>query len=327
MLAPSVTVYLVFLFIGPQDSVNQKPRTDSLKWNLLIPDTATMSRAWEIPNNPTVDTQRLDPQERDKVLRGFFLFMNTSKAGRRFSGGTMSCNNCHPNGGQREKAMPLVGVDRVFPEYNKRAGRFFTLEDRIVGCVLRSVNATGATNRRVRTRHENELEGATLTPESEEVQAIAAYIRWLSSGREIPNDIPWRGHNTLPASVLIPVEKLNPKLGGKIFLEYCSPCHGKDGQGVEIGDKRAGPLWGKNSWNDGAGAARTYTLAGMIQDWMPYLYPGKLTDEEAQHVAAYITSKSRPSFPYKSKDYLKEKIPLDAVYYKQIYRKNPLSRK
>ena len=92
-------------------------------------------------------------------------------------------------------------------------------------------------------------------------------------------------------------------------------CHGPDGQGVEIGDKKAGPLWGPGSWNDGAGAARIYTLAGMIRYSMPYLDPGNMTDEDAQQLAAFINSKPRPVFPFKDRDYLTEKLPPDAVYY------------
>ena len=92
-------------------------------------------------------------------------------------------------------------------------------------------------------------------------------------------------------------------------------CHGADGQGVQIGDKKAGPLWGPASWNDGAGAARVYTLAGIIRYSMPYLNPGSLTDEEAQQVAAFITSKPRPVYPFKNLDYTGSKIPVDAVYY------------
>ncbi len=312
------------LFVVRQDSDQQRSNVGSLKWNLLIPDTATMVRAWQVPHDPTNDSQHLDPQKAKMIQRGFRLFMNTAEAGARFSGGTMSCNNCHPNGGQREKALPLVGVDLAFPEYNKRSGRMFSLEERIIGCLLRSVNATGTRDQSVVTRHENELTGSTLTSETEEVQALASYIRWLSADRKIPKNIPWRGHNTLPVSALIPIEKLDVNTGERLYAENCSSCHGKDGQGVSIGDRRAGPLWGPNSWNDGAGAARTYTLAGMIRNWMPYLNPGKLTDEEAQHIAAYITSKPRPKFPFKDKDYLKEKIPVDAVYYPQLYPRNPL---
>ena len=82
--------------------------------------------------------------------------------------------------------------------------------------------------------------------------------------------------------------------GEAIYVERCATCHGPDGQGVQIGDKIAGPALGTRSWNDGAGAARVYTLAGMIRYSMPYLDPGNITDEDAQHVAAFIDSKPRP---------------------------------
>jgi cytochrome c len=48
---------------------------------------------------------------------------------------------------------------------------------------------------------------------------------------------------------------------------------------------------------------------------MPYLNPGKLTDEEAQQVAAFIDTRPRPTYPYKDQDYRTEKIPPDSVYY------------
>ena len=72
------------------------------------------------------------------------------------------------------------------------------------------------------------------------------------------------------------------------------PRRGRPGRA--IGDKKAGPLWGPDSWNDGAGAARVYTLAGIIRYTMPYLDPGSLTDEDAQQLAAFINSKPRPVY-------------------------------
>jgi cytochrome c len=48
---------------------------------------------------------------------------------------------------------------------------------------------------------------------------------------------------------------------------------------------------------------------------MPYLDPGSLSDEDAQQIAAFITSKPRPSYPAKDQDYRTEKLPPDAVYY------------
>lgn len=307
--------------------VPQMSRSDSLSWGVLIPATAPIGRSWEIPRNPLVGQTADDSAKMKSVLRGFALFTNTSKLATPLSGSTMSCNNCHPNGGQREKAMPLVGIDKIFPEYNKRAGRIFTLEDRIVGCLLRSINATGSRTLGTMTRHESELNGSSLNAETREVRDLASYITWLSTRLDVGKQIPWRGQNSLPPSALIPVKKLNPKLGKALYDEWCSYCHGKDGQGVDFFGRRPGPLWGPNSWNDGAGAARTYTLAGMIRNWMPYINPGRLTDEQAQHIAAYITSQPRPNFPYKNKDYLKEKVPADAVYYKQLYGMNPLIQK
>src|SRR4051794_9951136 len=114
---------------------------------------------------------------------------------------------------------------------------------------------------------------------------------------------------------MIPVKALDPRRGESIFNERCTTCHGSDGQGVAVGDKKPGPLWGRDSWNDGAGAARVYTLAGIIRYAMPYLDPGSLTDEEAQQVAAFINSKPRPAYPFKAQDYLAEKLPADSVYY------------
>ena len=337
-LVVSILVVPISAYTDFRDPSCQKTMDDSLSWGILIPHRATMVRAWEVPRNPMTAQTAENIEVMESVKRGFAIFMNTPKRAPSLTGGSMSCNNCHPNGGQREKALPLVGIDKVFPEYNKRSGRNFTLDERIIGCLLRSVNATGSRDPAILTRHENELGGSSLNSGTRQVRDLAAYITWLSFGIQINKDIPWRGHNSLPTSALLPVDKLNPRLGEKFYNELCSSCHGKDGQGVVlgvvghgvdlgVGAKRPGPLWGPNSWNDGAGAARTYTLAGMIRNWMPYLNPGILSDEQAQDIAAYITSQRRPSFPYKDKDYLKEKMPVDAVYYTQLYKKNPLSRK
>ena len=306
--------------------VAQKSKSDSLSWGILIPQDMSIARAGEVPWNPmTIQSGQ------DSILasarRGYALFMNTPEQAPSLAGNSMSCNNCHPNGGQREKALPLVGISSVFPEYNKRSGRPFALEERIIGCLLRSINATGNRNHGTITRHENDLQGASLDVKTPEVRDLASYITWISSRQKLAKDLPWRGRNTLPSSVLIPIKNLNPKLGESLYAEWCSGCHGLDGQGIMVSGRRPGPLWGPNSWNDGAGAARTYTLAGMIRQWMPYMNPGRLSDEQAQHISAYITSKPRPTFPYKSKDYVKEKIPVDAVYYSQLYARNPLMTK
>jgi thiosulfate dehydrogenase len=273
----------------------------------LISAKTTMMTAWEFPRNPLTDPSLDDSKLSKDIKWGFRIFTNTPGEVPHLAPGKVSCNNCHLNGGQREKSLPLVGVAGMFPEYNRRAGRLYTLADRVVDCFIRSENGTGVI--------EAESQQVLPTPTSKEVLAVAAYITWLASGTQVGKNPPWRGQNTIAMENLIPVEKLDPLKGEALFKQHCVNCHGEDGQGVQIGDKKAGPLWGPNSWNDGAGAARVYTLAGIIRYAMPYLYPGGLTDEEAQQVAAFINSKPRPSFPFKENDYLVEKLPVDSVYY------------
>jgi thiosulfate dehydrogenase len=280
----------------------------------LIPAKMTMVTAWDYPQNPLTD-KSLDQSKLSKEIQlGYRLFTNTPAEAERFVPSEMSCNNCHLNGGQRERAMPLVAISGAFPEYNRRAGHLISLNDRIVDCFLRSENAVGRLPADGETA---QGAGADLLPNatSKEVLAIAAYLTWLSRGYQIGKNPAWRGQNTIPQASLVPVGTLDPKKGEAIYTERCVSCHGADGQGVSVGDKRAGPLWGPRSWNDGAGAARVYTLAGIIRYTMPYLDPGNMSDEDALQLAAFITSKPRPAYPFKALDYRADPLPPDAVYY------------
>jgi thiosulfate dehydrogenase len=284
----------------------------------LIPARTTIVTAWDFPENPGSDSTLDDSKLTREIRWGFAIFTDTPREAARFTPATMSCNNCHLNAGQREKALPLVNVAGMFPEYNRRAGRLFTLSDRIVDCFLRSENATGSMHPSDVGRGTSGAEEETVpSPSSKEVLAVAAYLTWLSRGSEMGRNPSWRGQNAIPAANLVPVEKLDTRKGETLFDERCRSCHGADGQGVTIGDKRPGALWGPGSWNDGAGAARVYTLAGIIRYSMPYLDPGSLTDEEAQELAGFIDAKPRPAYPFKQLDYRVEKLPSDAVYYRK----------
>jgi len=268
----------------------------------LIPATATMVAAWEVPLDPTADATLGDSPLAKEIRRGYRIFVNTPAEAPALAPGRVSCTNCHLNAGQRERALPLVGVAGMFPEYRGRAARVITLSERIVGCFMRSENGVAA-------------RPTATTPE---VVAVEAYLTWLARGYAVGQNPSWRNRNEIAKEHLIPVAKLDPAKGERLYAEQCVSCHGADGQGVVIGDKQAAPLWGENSWNDGAGVARTYTLAGYIRYAMPYLDPGSLTDEEAQQIAAFITSKPRPVFPDKDKDYpVPGSLPPDAVYYRK----------
>jgi thiosulfate dehydrogenase len=274
--------------------------------------------AWSITE---IDTRVRDPErdllpadvaQAEEVRRGYRLFLDTSSLAPGSVGNALSCGNCHLNAGQKEGALPLVGIAAIFPEYNQRSGRSFSLQDRVVGCFLRSMNATG-----LRTDANEEHENLRPHPDvaAPEVRAIAAYLRWLSEGVSAEDTRAWRGWH-IPSERLIPVRQLDPRRGRQLYRQKCANCHGRDGEGVDIGGIKPGPLWGPRSWNDGAGAARIYTLASYLRHTMPYTAPGTLSDEEAQQLAAYIDGKPRPAFPGKQYDYQVEKRPKDAVYYK-----------
>lgn len=263
-----------------------------------------MVAAWDVPQDPVVDATLTRSPLTDEIRRGYRIFTDTPHEAPRLTHGRMSCSNCHLNAGQREKALPLVGVAGIFPEYSTRSARLISLDDRIVDCFLRSEN--GAADERALPR-----------PADPEVLAVSAYLTWLSRGFAVGRAPAWRGQNVIARDHLIPVGRLDPARGRALYAEKCTSCHGQNGQGVQIGDKKAGPLWGPASWNDGAGAARVYTLAGIIRYPMPYLDPGSLSDEEAQQIAAYITSQPRPWYPYKSRDYAGGALPSDAVYYRR----------
>jgi thiosulfate dehydrogenase len=277
----------------------------------LVPASTTMVTAWVVPNNPLEDKTLGNSPLAEQVRWGYRIFVNTPTEAARFTGAKVSCANCHLNAGQRDRALPVVGVAGVFPEYNNRAARLISLADRVVDCFLRSENAT---------RHGAEPAAhgdAVPTTTSKEVLAVQAYLAWLSKGYAVGQSPPWRGRNAIAQDKLIPIDRLDAEKGKALYTERCQSCHAADGQGVQIGDKKAGPLWGDDSWNDGAGAARVYTLAGIIRYAMPYLDPGSLSDDEAQHVAAYINAQPRPHYPFKDRDYPESKIPVDAVYYRR----------
>jgi len=305
-------LFLVIAAAAASPTGVAQQRADTLHASLVAAST-TMVTAWDLPKNPLADSSLGASPRGAQIRRGYRLFVRTADEAPSVAANRLACGNCHLNAGQRERGLPLTGVAGVFPEYNKREGRLFSLEDRIVGCFMRSENATAI---RADTPS-GELIRTFPDTTADEVGALAAYIRWISEGIDGRKPLPWRGQNTIPADSLIPVERLDPQRGSALFKEHCSTCHGADGQGVAIGDKMAGPLWGPRSWNDGAGAARVYTLAGFIRYAMPYLNPGCLTAEEAQQIAGFINARPRPAYPLKRFDYLRTRIPPDAVYYQR----------
>lgn len=115
---------------------------------------------------------------------------------------------------------------------------------------------------------------------------MVTYLQWLSKDIPVYSDVPWLGVGTLEN-----YQEGNADAGAQVYTEKCSPCHGPEGQGTPAGP----PLWGDNSYNDGAGMARPETLANFAFRNMPLGNPD-LTQQQAQDVGAFVNGQPRPHF-------------------------------
>ena len=132
----------------------------------------------------------------------------------------------------------------------------------------------------------------------------------MGESRQLPDE---------PPTFLEPDRAADVAAGEMVFEANCAVCHGADGQGLLAAiDKSAGylfpPLWGPDSFNNGAGMTRLLTAARFIKARMPLGKPD-LTDDEAYDVAAYMNSHKRPQRPNLEVDYLDLKSkPVDSPY-------------
>ena len=204
----------------------------------LISAATTMVTAWEVPKNPLTDSS-LDESPLSKQIRwGYQIFVDTPQQATRFAPSKVSCANCHLNAGQRERALPLVGVAGVFPEYNARAGRLISLADRIVECFNRSENGTGRLVSGSDPGAGDEAGEALPSPTSKEVLALSAYITWLANGYPVGQSPAWRGRNNIAENARIPVDRLDARKGQALFLEKCGTCHGATDRACRLATRK-----------------------------------------------------------------------------------------
>ena len=226
-------------------------------------------------------------QRGEQIRLGYKIVVDTQEYGRPYVGNQLNCTNCHLDAGMNPNTASFVGISRLYPEYRARADRKMTLADRINECFERSMN------------------GKAAPPDSSKLQAVVAYIDWLSENVPPGSAVPWRGIPRIASS-----RTPDPVSGKKIFAAKCVFCHGADGQRTMA----APPLWGPHSYNIAAGMARVSVAASFIKSNMPRGWGWTLTDDEAFDVAAYVNSQPRPDFPGKQHDWPKGGKPADVLY-------------
>lgn len=242
------------------------------------------------------------------VKEGYYLITETFRLmgpsseneADRYSGNQMACSNCHLKAGAQAGSGSWVGVMERFPQFGGRSNRVGTIEDRINGCMERSMN------------------GKMLPVDSDKMKAIVAYMDWLGAGLPANQGKEYQGY----PSIKIPDVAVDLGKGNQVYERECIICHGANGQGIKKQDG-AGytypPLWGQDSYNDGAGMNRVITAAEFIKSNMPYLQATwdnpKLTDEEAFNVAGYINSFPRALKQNSQNDYPNKQLkPVSTPY-------------
>jgi thiosulfate dehydrogenase len=221
---------------------------------------------------------------------------------KRFSGNNLACSNCHLQAGTRKFGLPLFGLYDTFPQYSGRSGAEITIQERLNSCMTRSMN------------------GRALSLAAPEMTAIVAYIEFLSTGVPAGQRQPGLGVGRMRELD----RAANPARGQGLYAKACADCHGMDGRGIrrslpttDLG-YMIPPLWGPDSFNDGAGMARLITAANFLHFNMPhgadYLDP-QLSVEDAWDIAGYMLSQPRPHKAGVDKDFpdLLQK-PVDTPY-------------
>lgn len=236
------------------------------------------------------DTLQLqDKADADLIRYGRNLIVSTASylgpkgtVGKLANG--MNCQNCHLDAGTRPFANNFSVFYSAFPKMTARSGRKEEAFERIVECFERSMN------------------GKAPERNSREMQAMLAYLKWIGGKPADAHPLADNSVKKIPY-LSVPADPLKGKM---VYASKCSSCHGEAGKGLSSTEEKGyiyPPLWGNDSYNDGAGMFRLGNFAGFVKENMPYGTSYKdpvLSDEEAWNVAAYVNSQPRSHLEQKN---------------------------
>lgn len=224
-----------------------------------------------------------DPKQKEQVEYGKELIVHTSKylgpngSVLKMSNG-LNCQNCHLQAGTAVFGNNYGSVASMYPKLRARSGSVENIYKRVNDCFERSLN------------------GKALDTASKEMQAMVSYINFVGSNVAKGKKAEGSGFKDLAFLD----RAADPKLGQAIYTAKCQSCHQQNGEGVFNADKTEytfPALWGKNSFNDGAGLYRISNFAKYIKYNMPQGVTHEnpqLTDEEAWDVSAFVLTQNRP---------------------------------
>jgi thiosulfate dehydrogenase len=279
----AVVASAILLYLKNEESstisLNYKEEKDSLKLtSAYLFENANISY-WKAPDTDTISSEG----KKVLVAYGKELIAHTAKylgpngSVLKMSNG-MNCQNCHLDAGTRIYGNNYGSVASQYPKFRARSGEVEDIYKRVNDCFERSLN------------------GKPLNNSGKEMQAIKAYIEFI--GSNVPKGKKAEGSGFKELAYLD--RAADPTKGNEVYKAKCQSCHQSNGEGIMNVDGTEytyPPLWGSQSYNDGAGLYRISNFARYVKFNMPLGAShdnAQLTDAEAWDVAAFINSQERP---------------------------------
>lgn len=244
-----------------------------------------------------------DEKQKGLVVYGKELIMHTAKylgpkgSVLRMSNG-LNCQNCHLQAGTAVFGNNYGSVASMYPKFRARSGSIENIYKRVNDCFERS------------------LDGNALDTSSKEMQAIVAYINYIGSNVKKGEKAIGSGFKDLAFLN----RAADPKNGSLVYQSKCQSCHQSQGEGLlntEQTEFVYPALWGKHSFNDGAGLYRISNFAKYVKYNMPQgvtHHTPQLSDEEAWDVAAFVITQKRKHIEVPNDWPDKSKKPIDHPY-------------
>lgn len=211
----------------------------------------------------------------DVVRRGRDIFTDTGAHAAAYVGNGLSCSNCHLDAGRLANSAPLWAAYVRYPAYRSKTGQVSTYTERLQGCFMYSMN------------------GKAPPADSPEMVALETYSFWMAQGAAVGKTLPGAGYPKFK-----PPQAPDFARGRAVFQANCALCHGADGLGQKVAGRYVfPPLWGRDSFNWGAGMHQLDNAAAFIKANMPLGRGGSLGDQQAWDVAMFMNAQERPQDP------------------------------
>jgi thiosulfate dehydrogenase len=177
----------------------------------------------------------------------------------------LRCVSCHLDAGTKRGALPWVGAYAKYPRVDARGG-VLTVHERINVCLRRNLRASA------------------MRPDDPRMEALVAYIAFLSRGVRLGGHVEGQGDDT------VTVMAGNSAEGAKVWKAQCADCHGVNGQGTPNG----GPVWGRRSFTIASDLANWQTFAGFLRGHMSDAgRRSGLSDQEVANVTSFVLRQGR----------------------------------